>query len=479
VKIALIVDNPYRDLPGLVLVALHLCQQDCTCFLVPAGLKDREIWTLVPDFVLLHNFRTDKEASARRMLRVGMRLGVLDTEGGVFRGFEQYAETLARDASLRHGVSCFCSWGPRLAGHALEQGWFRDSQVTVTGAPRLDFYAPPWREASLNMPWLADAPPEPVVLINGNFSLANPLFRTPREAAAYKISRWGYEEQTVLRSLEAERAAMLEMVALANRLAAALPDVTFVYRPHPFENPETYRELLDQRRNLHVVKRGTVDGWILRSRAVIQRGCSTAIEAAAAGVPAFSPGWIRAPVDFPAVDAVSLFSSTLDELTDGVRQAVNGGVSLPERLQHNLRQVLADWFFAVDGNAGERVAAAILRAAGSQTGAVSPARCLDALDGLMEPAVPWTVRARAIARRSLRRSIHWSFRRWRDVVDLSWDRDQRFFDAAAVRSLVDVIQPVAQAARGAWRPVAVSSALERGGYHFAYAHGRSVALSPE
>ena len=57
-RIALLVDNPYRDLPGLVLVAWRLCQNSATCYLVPMNLQRGELWPLVPDFVLLNHFRT-------------------------------------------------------------------------------------------------------------------------------------------------------------------------------------------------------------------------------------------------------------------------------------------------------------------------------------------------------------------------------------------------------------------------------------
>jgi hypothetical protein len=65
------------------------------------------------------------------------------------------------------------------------------------------------------------------------------------------------------------------------------------------------------------------------------------------------------------------------------------------------------------------------------------------------------------------------------MADLSWDGDHRFFDVAAVRELVDAIQPVARkASAGSWREIPVRSSLESGDYHFQYKYGRSVTLGP-
>lgn len=74
-RIALLVDNPYRDLPGLVLTAMYLCQYGATCHLVPMNLREQEIWPLVPDFVLLHQLRTLTQEFTRDMLEVGIKIG--------------------------------------------------------------------------------------------------------------------------------------------------------------------------------------------------------------------------------------------------------------------------------------------------------------------------------------------------------------------------------------------------------------------
>lgn len=90
-RVALIVDNPLRDLPGMVLVALWLCQRGITCYLVPSNLQN-EIWSLVPDFVLLNYLRTVNEDFAHQLAEAGIHFGVLDTEGGVFTNLDYIVE---------------------------------------------------------------------------------------------------------------------------------------------------------------------------------------------------------------------------------------------------------------------------------------------------------------------------------------------------------------------------------------------------
>jgi hypothetical protein len=56
-RIALVVDNPMRDLPGLVLVASELAKRNTIPVLVPFNLCPKELYFLAPDFVLLNYLR--------------------------------------------------------------------------------------------------------------------------------------------------------------------------------------------------------------------------------------------------------------------------------------------------------------------------------------------------------------------------------------------------------------------------------------
>jgi hypothetical protein len=116
-RIALTVDNPYRDLAGLVLVAWRLCQAGATCFLVPMNLQGAEIWPLMPDFVLLNYLRTNNEELARYMMEVGIQVGVLDTEGGIFSPIDQWFRT-ERRRNARTSGAVLSLYGRRFSGTA-------------------------------------------------------------------------------------------------------------------------------------------------------------------------------------------------------------------------------------------------------------------------------------------------------------------------------------------------------------------------
>ncbi|MDT5269266.1 MAG: hypothetical protein QOH49_1452 [Acidobacteriota bacterium] len=478
-RIALIVDNPYRDLPGLVLLAAQLCRQGATCFLVPMYCIN-EVCMLVPDVAVLNYLRVNNQESVRRMQEAGVKVCVLDTEGGVLPDMERYTKTLARDPELFRNVSCFFSWGPKLAEYLRSEGVYREDQLMVTGAPRFDFYVPPLRCAALRASPYVEAYTPPLVLVNGNFPFSNPRFQTPEEEVQMMVTRFGFDRGQMLEWQDKSRRGMHELTALTNSLARRFPHVTFIYRPHPFENAEAYGALLEGRENLHFAKVGTVDGWILRSAAVVQRSCSTAIEAGMAGVPALMPSWIPTAASMPSAEDVSISCDTEEELASTLGEVLAGNFEPPGGVQRKLEAVIGDWFYKVDGRAHERIAARLLELSkgGGRRARLAACRALAYRAGAGEPL---RQRTRQRALETLRLPLHWSFKRLRNAPPTpngaAWETSEKSFDVGTVGGLLDSMRACEpDGAGGRWRGVRARPAQERGDYHFGYSGGRAVTL---
>jgi len=478
-RIALVVDNPYRDLPGLVLLAIYLCQYGATCHLVPTNLRNSELWALTPDFVLLHYLRVNNQELARHLMNAGIKVGVLDTEGGILASMESYANSLAPDQAVRNRVSFYFSWGRKLAGYVQEQKLYSNKQVVITGVPRFDFYSDPWRQALMEIPHCSDNYPKPMVLINGNFSLANPCFNSPEQEIDILVSKFGYNRDQILSRQKIQRQTMLGITKLANNLAARFPEITFIYRPHPFERIDTYSDLLKEE-NLHLIRTGTVDNWILRSRAVIQKSCSTAVEAGLAGIPTLSPLWVPTMVKMQASESVSIDCKSEKELSKALNDALDGQLDIYSLKGSELHQVVGDWFFKIDGKAHQRIGNAIVRCIKNTPGNVSDSYCRNALYGLYDRESPWYRRIKGRIAKNLGLSIHWSFRQWRNIVgELPWDKSEKQFTTEQVQLLAGVIHTAARGSGKNWHKTGVQPAQQRKDYKFGYLQGRSVTVFPD
>lgn len=435
-RIALVVDNPSRDLPGLVLLGSRLATGGATVYLAPMNLQAQELPALGPDLAVLNCLRRTNQELAAALLDAGVRLAVLDTEGGVMESPGTYRRVMAEDAELRARVGRVCFWGERLARAAREGAWYPDGAIRVTGAPRFDLYAPPWREAARER---SPRPPDlagPVVLVNSSFTLANPRFQTADEEAEMLVARLGLDRAKVEHRLAAERAGLAGYLRLAPRLARRFPGATIVYRPHPFERIETYRELEGVLPNLRVIPEGTVEGWLLESRAVIQLSSTTAVEAALAGVPSLSTDWLPTWHRLEPVEAVSLSCAGEEDLEDRLEELLDGTGAPP--LTARAREVVREWFFELDGDAHRRVASALRELVEGSGGSTGPDRRLCRRLHYRPDREGPRQRASSSLRRSLRLPRSWSFRRMAVAGGAPrWDRSRKAFDRRTVASWLE------------------------------------------
>ncbi len=461
-RVALIVNNPLRDLAGITLLGQELAARGAQVFLVPMALQRRELGALAPDFVLLNQLRPLNEPLVRDLQNAGVKVGVLDDEGGVFSSFEWYGRQLAGNDELRNRIDLFCAWGPRLAAHCAEAGWYSPDAIAVTGHPRFDFSAPQLR--NLTLPDAPDASKfsRPMVLINSRFSRANPAYSTPTEEVERLVKSRGFSPQQAREFQDQMLQTMRGLIELTNQLAARLPDVTFVFRPHPFEKLETYRELLTPRANLHLNREGEIGGWLAISDAVIHRSCTTAIEAGMRGVPAISPAWLEMPDTIESTEIVSMQYPNVDAIENAITALQENKLTRPTEIVQAHEQVVQDWFGFSDGLSHRRVADAILACGAGSTSSLNRARLEQIFYGAKSDGnllKKWRAKFK-----NLRRD---------DERVAQWKHSEKFFNTEKVRAIHTAMTQHS----GSTPTVRVVDGTE-GGIYARQFEGQSVAVLP-
>lgn len=376
-RVCLIVDNPLRDLEGLVLVAWHLAQRGAEVFLVPMYGQGYEVLSLCPDAVVVNYARATNRFLLESYAEAGIFVSVLDTEGGVVDSLEDYATSLSRNGTLGL-VDQMLMWGPKQFDAFATLSGLPEERLAVTGCPRFDFCGMPWRTA---LPAPEDAE-GPLVLVNTNFSLVNPRFSGGIEeelevALGAGFSGWdrSYVDRLAHDTLEAWQKVMVTVRELAERL----PEVRFVVRPHPFENLDPYERELADIANVQVRLEGSVMSWIHPAAAVLHLNCGTAIEATLMGKPAINLEWLNTITlrqNAPLPHQISHPAASLDDLVSLLAEIPKtGGVTLPDDERKTNLQRVEEWFYTADGRAGERAADQILGALAQRTAAPSPEVC--------------------------------------------------------------------------------------------------------
>src|SRR6185312_721386 len=144
--VCLIVDNPLRDLEGLVLLGRELAARDVRVTLVPMYDQGSDVPALRPDLVLLNYTRPNNADLIKAYKRKGILVGVLDTEGIGGKNADQFAE-MVKSAGCTDIVDLYCVWGHAQHEAFLKRGTVAADLLHATGCPRYDFCAEPWRGA--------------------------------------------------------------------------------------------------------------------------------------------------------------------------------------------------------------------------------------------------------------------------------------------------------------------------------------------
>lgn len=80
----------------------------------------------------------------------------------------------------------------------------------------------------------------------------------------------------------------VEFLNLLDALLIKFPQIDFIYRPHPSENPKKIKAYFKNFKNFKVIYTYSAIEWILASEASISNNCTTSIEAYLAGKPSVS-----------------------------------------------------------------------------------------------------------------------------------------------------------------------------------------------
>ena len=221
--------------------------------------------------------------------------------------------------------------------------------LRVTGCPRYDFCAPPWRDA-LPKPAIRDG----FVLVNTNFPTVNPRFSGGSEDEVRTMVSAGFDPAFAQAYIRDARAAQAGIIDLLRDLVDQFPSVGFVLRPHPFESAAPYQALAATKANLEVRQEGTSIEWLNACKVLLHLNCSTAVEAAMLGKTAISPGWLDTPtLNVEGPHRVSLHATSPADLVAQLAASI-------ETTTTSVHESIEPLYYRIDGQVSQRVAQAIL-----------------------------------------------------------------------------------------------------------------------
>jgi surface carbohydrate biosynthesis protein len=195
-----------------------------------------------------------------------------------------------------------------------------DGKVAVTGNPRFDILLPGLRCIYGDGAEAIRRDHGSFILVNSNFARINPYAREQDT-----VDRWlskglineGSEVEFLRSHASFKRRQMEGLQALLKTLAGSAGGAKIVFRPHPGEDRELWRQWAKPL-NIEVRHEGSANAWMMAADAVLHPGCTTGIEGLLLDRPVFS--YVPEPTSefINEPDLVSQWITSAEELVDGV-----------------------------------------------------------------------------------------------------------------------------------------------------------------
>jgi surface carbohydrate biosynthesis protein len=363
-KVGLIVDNPKRDLAGLVLVAHELLKLGIDAYVIPMYQQGYDVPLIMPDAVVVNYARMTNRELLRGYRELGIAVIVLDTEGGVLS--EDGSDSpgnwarMFKENGLDQCVDRYLFWGVRVHDAFVAAGVLSADRLQVTGCPRYDFCRPPWNR-------LLRYPERGFVLVNTNFSAINPQFTRSADDELEIFIRTGWSREYTLALFKELRAVFPRYLDTVARMAERNPQRNIVVRPHPFEDADVYRRRYGDHANVTVDAAGSVFDVLDAADCMVHLNCGSAVETVLLGKTPISLEYLntdrmRRHASLPSrISCRAKDETDLDCLIDSpaVREQRWDRVGLRERC-------IEPWFHTIDGRASARTAAAVADAVSAE-----------------------------------------------------------------------------------------------------------------
>ena len=273
-KIGIIIDNPIRDLPGILLLTRNLLKYNNEVYLIPMYFQGFDIEFLNIDILILNYVRSNNYNLIKKYKSFGIQIYVLDTEGGVISdhgadSLENWPKLLIKDKANKL-IDGYFFWGPLLSKSFTNTKCIDNSINYITGNPRFDFLNKKYNYYFKNT--------DKYILINTNFSSIIPLYSNNRikEYDAFKIAGWSDDYINLL--FKENENAFNCFLSVIKDLLVKFPEKKFKIRPHPFESLIFYQNIFKKYANCVIVQNENIFQAIHNANCVIHLNCGTSVE---------------------------------------------------------------------------------------------------------------------------------------------------------------------------------------------------------
>ncbi len=281
------VETQNREFDSKLLVALMACKHGWLPIIGSRAYLHERLHRLPPSIYFSKGVRSGSKPVFRLLRKFGHVAVALDEEG-LLRWPEDVLLTMMLDREVFNFPRLLFAWGESNAETWRKFPDYQGAPIIETGNPRIDLLRPELRgyhaaEAARIRETYGD-----FVLFSSNFSVVNHFIPNQVRFRVAKHADKSVAGDTRDELVAHKRCLYQAFQDMLPQLARALAPVNLVVRPHPSENRDSWRAAMAGIANVHVLHEGPIAPWLMAARALVHSSCTTAVEAAVVGTPAFS-----------------------------------------------------------------------------------------------------------------------------------------------------------------------------------------------
>ena len=298
-RIALVIDNPKRDLKPLTLLATHLVFNGHEVYLTPMNLQVFEVERILPDIVMVAGFRRE-HSPARHFKKLGCFVIVLETEGGFIFNEDFLVSRIDTSVDANEIVDLFFCWGEKYKNLVLSETNIAKNKVHIVGHPRFGLNDNKQKE-------------------KGNKILFSPNF-------SY-IQKGKLNTGPIIRDSELYNVNLMESFVDFDKYFYEFMDLVIetskkysncvVYRPHPFDDIGFINKLFNGF-DIEIDKNYSIDVSFSNSFVCVHNSSTTGFEALLNGIPSVIPRFREINWKSDEIDYVSEICNSPQEFFDKI-----------------------------------------------------------------------------------------------------------------------------------------------------------------
>lgn len=357
-NIYLPIEVKVRELEGKTLLAMAAAERGHTVIL---GSK-ADTRSLAKDGKLppgiIHNKSLSPGEKTLQMLdefgRHGHIVTSQDEESGLLdESYDHFAKIRFAESSISKAAAIF-AWGDHDAASLKRTYPSYADRIASTGSPRVDFWRRDFVDYFEKNTLKEGSESKPFILIASNFSSLldqNRIWnRVARLREAGYFDRDPEWEEHIYENAAYQLRLIHKFIQMIRSLSASFPDVDILLRPHPVESVEAWKKLIGSYPNVVVHRDGPISQWIRGASMLIHNGCTSALEAAASGLPRIAYRPLPSDIEREIPNKISSNVYSLEDVKDRVSDLLNG-IQLEDHADVELitKSVLGSRFSNLDG----------------------------------------------------------------------------------------------------------------------------------